>query len=287
MKIMPVASMIDLLEAGVHFGHRTGRWNPDMEPYIYCERNGIHIINLQKTTELLDAAYELVRDYAAKGKNIVFVGTKKQASDIVAEEAKRCGAFYVNRRWLGGTLTNFDTIRTSINKLRELEDLKESGTMDRLPKKEVASLTRQLNKLTKSLGGIKEMRGMPDLLFVIDQKRELNAIKEANKLGIPIVGIVDTNCDPENIDYVIPGNDDAIRSIKLLTSKIADAILEGKTRKESEGKVASMPEKLEEIRPEDAGVTSEEIKAEAQQQQEQTEQQEDVPVENNEENQGE
>ncbi len=259
---MPVASMIELLEAGVHFGHRTGRWNPKMGPFIFCERNGIYIINLQKTTELLDDAYELVRDYAAKGKNIVFVGTKKQASDIVAEEAKRCGAFYVNRRWLGGTLTNFDTIRTSINKLRELEDLKESGTMDRLPKKEVASLTRQLNKLTKSLGGIKEMRGMPDLLFVIDQKRELNAIKEANKLGIPIVAIVDTNCNPENIDYVIPGNDDAIRSIKLLTSKISDAILEGKSRKESEGKSANLPEKLEEIRPEDAGVSSEELTVE-------------------------
>ncbi len=261
---MPVASMIELLEAGVHFGHRTGRWNPDMGPYIFCERNGIHIINLQKTTELLDAAYELVRDYAAKGKNIVFVGTKKQASEIVAEEAKRCGAFYVNRRWLGGTLTNFDTIRTSINKLRELENLKESGTMDRLPKKEIASLTRQLNKLTKSLGGIKEMRGMPDLLFVIDQKRELNAIKEANKLGIPIVAIVDTNCDPGNINHVIPGNDDAIRSIKLLTGKIADAINEGKSRKESEGSAAAMPEKLEEIRPEDAGVSVEEVTVEVQ-----------------------
>ena len=251
--IMPVASMIELLEAGVHFGHQTRRWNPKMKRYIYGERNGIYIINLQTTSELLDKAYELVRDYAARGKNVVFVGTKKQASDIIAEESKRCKAYYINRRWLGGTLTNFETIRSRINKLRELEEYRDSGHFDRLPKKEVAAMTRQLEKLNKSLGGIKEMRGMPDLLFVIDQKKELIAIKEANKLGIPIVGIVDTNCDPDAINYVIPGNDDAIRSIKLITSKIADAVIEGHTIRETAGKEA-LKGKIEEVKPEDAGV---------------------------------
>ena len=255
---MPVASMIELLEAGVHFGHQTRRWNPKMKKYIYGERNGIYIIDLQKTSQMLDDAYELVRDYAARGKNVVFVGTKKQASEIIEEEARRCGAYFINRRWLGGTLTNFETIRSRINKLRELEAFKESGHFDRLPKKEVAAMTRQLTKLSKSLGGIKEMRGMPDLLFIIDQKKELIAIKEANKIGIPIVGIVDTNCDPDDIGYVIPGNDDAIRSIKLITGKMAEAIIEGRHRRESAGKEA-LPEKLEEIRPEDAGVSAEEL----------------------------
>lgn len=259
---MPVASMIELLEAGVHFGHQTRRWNPKMKRFIYGERNGIYIIDLQQTSKLLDNAYELVRDYAAKGKNIVFVGTKKQASEIVQQEANRAGAYFINRRWLGGTLTNFETIRSRINKLREIEELKENGHFERLPKKEVAALTRQLTKLTKTLGGIKTMKGMPDLLFIIDQKRELIAIKEANKLGIPIVGVVDTNCDPDNIDYVIPGNDDAIRSIKLLASKMADAIIEGHQRRESAGKEET-PEKLEGVKPEDAGVSEEEIKAEA------------------------
>jgi len=259
---MPVASMIELLEAGVHFGHQTRRWNPKMKRYIYGERNGIYIIDLQQTSKLLDTAYELVRDYAAKGKNIVFVGTKKQASEIIEQEARRASAYFINRRWLGGTLTNFETIKSRINKLKEIEELKDNGHFERLPKKEVAALTRQLTKLTKTLGGIKTMKGMPDLLFIVDQKRELIAIKEANKLGIPIVGVVDTNCDPEAIDYVIPGNDDAIRSIKLLAGKMADAIIEGHQRRESIGKEA-MPEKLEEVRPEDAGVSSEEIKAEA------------------------
>lgn len=225
---MPVASLQELLEAGVHFGHQTKRWNPKMKPYIWGERNGIYIIDLTQTSQLLNNAYEVVKKAAGQGKKIVFVGTKKQAADIVEDEAKRCGAFYINRRWLGGTLTNFDTIRTRINKLRELEEMKNSGHFDKLPKKEVAILSRQLHKLEKSLGGVKDMRGMPDLLFIVDQKRELNAVLEANKAGVPVVAVVDTNCDPDNIDYVIPGNDDAIRAIRLITKTIADAIIEGR-----------------------------------------------------------
>ncbi|OGI17345.1 MAG: 30S ribosomal protein S2 [Candidatus Melainabacteria bacterium RIFOXYA12_FULL_32_12] len=268
---MSVASMIELLEAGVHFGHQTRRWNPKMKKYIYGERNGIYIIDLQQTSQLLDEAYALVRDYAAKGKNIVFVGTKKQASEIVEEEAKRADAYYINRRWLGGTLTNFETIRSRINKLRELEEFKESGHFERLPKKEVSAMTRQLTKLSKSLGGIKTMRGMPDLIFIVDQKKELIAIQEANKIGIPIVGIVDTNCDPDAISYVIPGNDDAIRSIKLITGKMADAIIEGHQIRENAGREA-VPEKTEEIKPEHAGVSAEELKDHAEEIREQSEQ---------------
>ena len=256
-----VATMKELLEAGVHFGHQVKRWNPKMKKYIYGERNGIYIIDLQQTSQMLDDAYALVRDYASKGKNIVFVGTKKQASEIVEEEAKRASAYYINRRWLGGTLTNFETIRTRIKKLNELEELRDSGHFDRLPKKEVAVMTRQIAKLNKSLGGIKKMRGMPDLLFIVDQKRELIAIKEANKLNIPIIGLVDTNCDPEDIDYVIPGNDDAIRAIKLIAGKIADAILEGKALRESAGVTQEEAvEKVEEVKPADAGVTEEDLK---------------------------
>lgn len=252
---MPVASMLELLEAGVHFGHQTQRWNPKMKKYIYGERNGIYIINLQKTTVMLDKAYEAVREVASKGKNIVFVGTKKQASEIVEQEANRCGAFYINRRWLGGTLTNFETIRTRIKKLNELEELRDSGHFDRLPKKEVSVMTKQIEKLNKSLGGIKKMKGMPDLLFIVDQKRELIAIKEANKIHIPVIGLVDTNSDPDGIDYVIPGNDDAIRSIRLIAGKIADAVLEGKILKESAGIAEDSKAKTEEVTPEDAGVT--------------------------------
>ncbi len=248
---MPVASIIELLEAGVHFGHQTQFWNPKMKPYIYGARNGIYILDLRKTSDLLDAAYELVRDYAAKNKNILFVGTKKQAADVVAEEAKRSGAYYVNRRWLGGMLTNFETIRGRINKLRELEEFIESGHAEKLPKKEQAQLNRQLQKLSKTLGGIKEMRGLPDLIFVVDQKREDIAIAEANKLNIPVICLADTNADPSGINYVIPGNDDAIRSIKLIVSKLADAVLEGKQLKENN---ANTKAKLETIRPEDAGV---------------------------------
>lgn len=261
-KNMPVASMVELLEAGVHFGHKTQQWNPKMKKYIFGERNGIYILDLQKTTELLDQAYELVRDYAARGRNVVFVGTKKQASEIVAEEAKRGGAYYINRRWLGGMLTNFETIRGRINKLRELESLKENGHFERLPKKEVAVLTRQLEKLEKTLGGIKEMRGMPDLLFVIDQKKELIAIQEANKMNIPIIALVDTNGDPSDVNIVIPGNDDAIRSIKLIVSKMVDAILEGKAIRESKAQIAD-DAKVEEVKPEDANVSEESLNEEA------------------------
>lgn len=233
---MPVASMLELLEAGVHFGHKTQRWNPKMKKYIFGERHGIYVIDLRKTSDLLDKAYDAMREAAAKGKNIVFVGTKKQASEVVEQESARCGAYYINRRWLGGTLTNFETIRARIKKLNELEELRDNGHFDRLPKKEVAVMTRMINKLNKSLSGIKTMKGMPGMLFIVDQKKELIAIKEANKLGLPIVGLVDTNSDPDDIDYVIPGNDDAIRSISLVAGKMADAVLEGKAAREKSGK---------------------------------------------------
>lgn len=246
---MPVASMIELLEAGVHFGHQTQRWNPKMKPYIYGARNGIYVIDLRKTTDLLDEAYALVRDYAAKGKNILFVGTKKQAAEVVAEEAKRSGAYFINRRWLGGMLTNFETIRGRVNKLKEMEEFISNGYVDKLPKKEVAQLNRQLSKLSKTLGGIKEMRGLPELIFVVDQDKEDIAIKEANKLGIPVICLADTNANPDGINYIIPGNDDAIRSIKLITSKLADAVLEGKQLRENK---ANEAKKVEKISAEDA-----------------------------------
>ena len=251
---MPVASMIELLEAGVHFGHQTQRWNPKMKPYIYGARNGIYVIDLRKTTDLLDEAYNLVRDYAAKGRNVLFVGTKKQAAEVVAEEAKRSGAYYINRRWLGGMLTNFDTIRGRVNKLKELEEFINNGYIDKLPKKEVAQINRQLSKLCKTLGGIKDMRGLPDLIFVVDQAKEEIAIKEANKLGIPVICLADTNANPDGIDYIIPGNDDAIRAIKLVTSKLADAVLEGKQLRENK---ANEAKKVEKISAEDAGVVEE------------------------------
>lgn len=259
---MPVASMIELLEAGVHFGHQTHQWNPKMKKYIFGERNGIYIIDLQQTSEILDEAYAVVRDLAAKGKNVVFVGTKKQAADIVAQEARRAGSYFINRRWLGGMLTNFETMRGRINKLRELESLRDSGHFDRLPKKEVSVLTKQLEKLDKTLGGIKEMRGMPDVLFIVDQKKELIAIKEANKINIPVIALVDTNGDPDNINYVIPGNDDAIKSVKLIASKLADAILEGKQLKAT-NQAENITSKTEAVKPQDANVSEEEIKVEA------------------------
>ena len=248
---MPVASMTELLDAGVHFGHQTQRWNPKMKPYIYGARNGIYVIDLRKTSELLDAAYDVVREYSAKGKNVLFVGTKKQATDVVAEEATRAGAYYVNRRWLGGMLTNFETIRGRVNKLRELESFIQSGHAEKLPKKEIAQMNRQLAKLSKTLGGIKEMRGLPELIFIVDQAKEDIAILEANKLGIPVICLADRNANPDNIDYVIPGNDDAIRSIKLVASKLADAVLEGKELRAAK---ANTTKKIEEIKPEDAGV---------------------------------
>jgi len=248
---MPTASIIELLEAGVHFGHQTQNWNPKMKPYIYGARNGIYVIDLRKTTDLLDKAYEAVRDYAAKGRNVLFVGTKKQAAEVVAEEAKRAGAYYINRRWLGGMLTNFETIRVRINKLRELEEFISSGHVEKLPKKEQAQLNRQLAKLSKTLGGIKEMKGLPDIIFIVDQKKELIAIQEANKLNIPVICLADTNADPEGINYLVPGNDDAIRSIQLIASKLADAVLEGKTLRENK---ATEVKKIQSISAKDAGV---------------------------------
>ena len=250
---MAVASMIELLEAGVHFGHQTQHWNPKMKQYIYGARNGIYVLDLRKTTDLLDKAYEVVRDYAARNKNILFVGTKKQASEVVTEEAKRAGAYYINRRWLGGMLTNFETIRTRVNKLRELEDFVSSGHVEKLPKKEQAQIARKLAKLSRTLGGIKEMRGLPDLIFVVDQKKEAIAIAEANKLNIPVICLADTNANPEGIDYIIPGNDDAISSVKLIASKLADAVLEGKQLKEAKANSG----KIESIKAEDAGVAEE------------------------------
>lgn len=255
---MPEASMRQLLEAGVHFGHQTRRWNPKMRNYIYGERNGIYIIDLEQTSRALDKACDFLRKAAGDKKNIVFVGTKKQAADIVEEEAKRCGAHYVNRRWLGGMLTNFETIRLRINRLKELEEMRENGDLFRRGKKEQAMLNREHNKLDKSLGGIKTMRGKPDILFIIDQKRELIAVAEAAKSGISTVAIVDTNCDPDGISFVIPGNDDSIRSIRLITSKLSDAVLEGRQGSgQPENKKASQPQAQESPSPE-AGADAQE-----------------------------
>ena len=225
---MAVISMKQLLEAGVHFGHQTRRWNPKMAAYIFTERNGIYIIDLQKTVKKLEEAYFFVRDTAAAGESILFVGTKKQAQDAIKEEAERCGQFFVNARWLGGMLTNFKTMRTRIARLNQLQKMQADGTFDLLPKKEVIKLQLEIAKLEKYLGGVKEMKKLPGALFVVDSRKEKNAIAEARKLGIPIVAIVDTNCDPDEIDYVIPGNDDAIRAIKLISQTMANAVLEGK-----------------------------------------------------------
>ncbi len=225
---MAVVSMKQLLEAGVHFGHQTRRWNPKMAEYIFTERNGIYIIDLQKTVKKIEDAYLFIRDIAAEGGNILFVGTKKQAQDAIKEEALRSEMYYVNVRWLGGMLTNFKTIKKSIQKLHNLNKMAEDGTFDLLPKKEVAALQKEMNDLEKNLGGIKDMKGLPSAIFIVDPKKEKNAVDEARKLGIPIVAIVDTNCDPDEVDYVIPGNDDAIRAIKLIAATLADAIIEGK-----------------------------------------------------------
>ena len=225
---MSVISMKQLLEAGVHFGHQTRRWNPKMAPYIFTERNGIYIIDLQKTVKKVEDAYNFVREIAGEGQTMLFVGTKKQAQEAVKEEAERCDMYFVNERWLGGMLTNFQTIQKRINRLRELEGMEEKGLFDVLPKKEVITLRHEMERLQKFLGGIKNMNKLPGALFVIDPRKERIAIAEARKLGIPIVAIVDTNCDPDEIDYIIPGNDDAIRAVKLLTAKIADAIMEGR-----------------------------------------------------------
>ena len=225
---MAVISMKQLLEAGVHFGHQTRRWNPKMATYIFTERNGIYIIDLQKTVKKLEEAYFFVRDMAASGESILFVGTKKQAQDAIKEEAERCGQFDVNARWLGGMMTNFKTMRTRIARLNQLQKMQADGTFDLLPKKEVIKLQLEIAKLEKYLGGVKEMKKLPGALFVVDSRKEKNAIAEARKLNIPIVAIVDTNCDPDEIDYVIPGNDDAIRAIKLISQTMANAVLEGK-----------------------------------------------------------
>ena len=225
---MSVISMKQLLEAGVHFGHQTRRWNPKMAPYIYTERNGIYIIDLQKSVGMVDDAYKAVADIAADGGTILFVGTKKQAQDAIAVEAERCGMYYVNERWLGGMLTNFKTIQSRIARLKAIETMEQDGTFEVLPKKEVIELKKELAKLQKNLGGIKEMKRLPDAIFVVDPKKERICVQEAHTLGIPLIGICDTNCDPEELDYVIPGNDDAIRAVKLIVSKLADAGIEAK-----------------------------------------------------------
>ena len=225
---MAVVSMKQLLEAGVHFGHQTRRWNPKMAPYIFTERNGIYIIDLQKTVTKLDEAYAFVRDLSASGESVLFVGTKKQAGDSVKEEALRAGAHYVNARWLGGMMTNFKTIQRRIKRLEQLHQMAEDGTFDLLPKKEVVKLNLEIEKLEKFLGGIKDMKKLPGALFIVDPRKEKIAVAEAKKLGIPIVAIVDTNCDPDDVDYVIPGNDDAIRAVKLIAGAMADAIIEGR-----------------------------------------------------------
>ena len=225
---MSVVAMKQLLEAGVHFGHQTRRWDPRMAPYIFTARNGIYIIDLQKTAKKIDEAYAVLKSIVDEGKTVIFVGTKKQAQECVREEAERCGMYYVNNRWLGGMLTNFETIRSRVNRLKELEAMAEDGTFDVLPKKEVIELKKETDKLEKNLGGIRDMTELPGAMFVVDPKKERIAILEARKLGIPVIGLVDTNCNPEDVDYVIPGNDDAIRAIKLIIEAMANAVIESK-----------------------------------------------------------
>jgi small subunit ribosomal protein S2 len=258
---MSVVSMRALLEAGVHFGHQTRRWNPKMKPFIFQERNGIYIIDLGKTLAMLNQVYEDVKQMSREGRVILFVGTKKQAQDVVKEEAERAGTFFVNQRWLGGTLTNFSTIQKRIARLRELEGMRQQGTFDLLPKKEVSKLTEELTKLERFLGGIKDMHRLPDAIFIVDPKKERIAVLEAKKLHIPIIAVIDTNCDPDEIDYPIPGNDDAIRAVRLMVGKIADAIIEGKTEVESsydasayEQQYDELSAKSEDAEPEPAGV---------------------------------
>ncbi len=248
---MSVISMKALLEAGVHFGHQTRRWNPKMARYIFTERNGIYIIDLQKTVKKIEEAYEFMREVVAEGGEVLFVGTKKQAQDAIEAEAKRCGMHYISQRWLGGTLTNFDTIKKRIDKLHELNRMEEDGTMNSYPKKEIIKLKAERDKLEKFLGGIKNMTRIPDLLFIIDPKKEKIAIQEAHILGIPTIAVIDTNCDPDEIDFPIPGNDDAIRAVKLLTETLANAVIEGKQGEvpmvEAEENVAETEESTEEV----------------------------------------
>jgi len=242
---MSVVSMKQLLEAGVHFGHQTRRWNPKMATYIYTERNGIYIIDLQKTVKKLEEAYNFVREISANGGNVLFVGTKKQAQDAIKEEAARCGGYYVNARWLGGMMTNFRTMRTRIDRLAQLRKMEEDGTFAMLPKKEVIGLQAEIEKLEKYLGGVKEMKKLPAALFIVDPRKERNAIAEAKKLNIPIVAIVDTNCDPDEIDYVIPGNDDAIRAIRLIAAAMASAAIEGRQGEDAAVEAAETTETVE------------------------------------------
>ena len=239
---MSVVSMKQLLEAGVHFGHQTRRWNPKMAPYIYTERNGIHIIDLQQSVGMVDTAYNAMSDIAKDGGKILFVGTKKQAQDAIKEEAERCGMYYVNERWLGGMLTNFKTIQSRIKRLRQLEEMSEDGTFDLLPKKEVIQLKKEWEKLEKNLGGIKDMKDIPDAIFIIDPKKERICVQEAHTLGIPLIGICDTNCDPDELDYLIPGNDDAIRAVKLIVAKMADAVIEA-----NQGEILSTSEDVADV----------------------------------------
>jgi len=239
---MSVISMKQLLEAGVHFGHQTRRWNPKMAPYIFTERNGIHIIDLQKSVGKVDEAYRAIFEVAEQGGTVLFVGTKKQAQDAVAAEAERCGMFFVNERWLGGMLTNYKTIRSRIDRLKSIERMSKDGTFDVLPKKEVIQIKKEWAKLEKNLGGIKNMKNVPDIIFVVDPKKERICIQEAHTLGIPLVGISDTNCDPEELDFVIPGNDDAIRAVKLIVGKMADAVIEANQGEAQEVEVAEKVE---------------------------------------------
>jgi small subunit ribosomal protein S2 len=241
---MAVVSMKQLLEAGVHFGHQTRRWNPKMAEYIFTERNGIYIIDLQKTAKKFEEAYMFARELSANGGNILFVGTKKQATDAIRDEALRCGMYYVNVRWLGGMLTNFQTIKTRIERLAKIHTMQEDGTFDSLPKKEVAGLVKEMEILERNIGGIKEMGGIPDAIFIVDTKKEHNAVLEAKRLGIPVIAVVDTNCDPDDADYIIPGNDDAIRAIKLISAAIADAVIEGN---QGETPVEATEEAAEEV----------------------------------------
>ena len=250
---MAVVAMKQLLEAGVHFGHQTRRWDPRMAEYIFQARNGIHIIDLQKTSKKLDEAYAFLKEQAEEGKTVLFVGTKKQAQDCMKEAAEKCGMYYVNQRWLGGMLTNFETIKKRVDRLKQLEKMQEDGTFDVLPKKEVILLKKEMEKLEKNLGGIKDMEELPGVIFLVDPKKERNAVLEARKLNIPTIGLIDTNCNPEDVDYVIPGNDDAIRAVKLIADVMANAVIEGR-QGESLGEVEEMqeatteePESIEEV----------------------------------------
>ena len=258
---MSVVSMKSLLEAGVHFGHQTRRWNPKMKKYIFTERNGIYIIDLQKTVGKIEEAYDFVRETVENGGQVLFVGTKKQAQDAIEKEAKRCGEFYINQRWLGGLLTNYQTIKKRIARLKDLEEMETDGRFDVLPKKEVIGLRHERERLEKFLGGIKDMNGLPDVMYVVDPKKENIAVKEAQKLGIPIVGILDTNCDPDELDFPIPGNDDAIRAVKLITETMANAVLEGKQgaqdHEEEEAEEAEATEETENQNMDSAADTKE------------------------------